>query len=428
MTQPVTLREAAERFADFYVPRFEISASGQSVANGVIRDVLQVSYNDSTTEIDSFDITVNNWDPDTRSFKYTGSEHSVMGDNPLQRLFNPGAAEFELKLGYGADLLPMMRGTTVSLEPAFPAGGAPTLTVRAVNALHQLRSRQHQDRWPNRRISRAQVKMSAVAQDIGSRSNEGGCRFALPIRISESALRREPVLDSVTQENQFDIDFLLIKARELGYVVYVDQEPVGRNDSREVLYFGPPDDRHPGVPDLQYVLKWGISLIDFTPKLSTANQVSGVEVRSWNRDSNQPIRPKVTTSAADLQRFGITTNTDLLELMQRRDTLGLPLDSCREREHVEVSEPQFTLAQAERSAAGKLTQRLQQMVEASGTTVGLPNLRAGQKVQIHGLGARFSGIYFITKTTHTLNDSGYTTKFTGHREAPLLPVVTEASP
>jgi phage protein D len=384
----------------------------------VVRDVLQVTYNDSTTEIDSFDITVNNWDPEARDFRYVGAEASVAGDNALQRLFNPGAATFELRLGYGAELVTMMRGTATSLEPSFPASGAPTLTVRTLNALHQLRSRQHRDRWPNKRLAKGEVRISKVAQDVGSRKNENGCRFALPVRISDRALRREPVLDSVTQDNQFDIDFLLVEARKLGYVVYVDQEPDG-DSMREVLYFGPPDDRHPGVPDVQYELKWGLSLVEFAPRFSTANQVSAVEIRSWNRDQNKAIRPRVTTSDADLKRFGITTNTDLLPLLARQDSFGLPLDACRAREEVEVKEPQFTLEQAERAAAGKLAERLQKLVEATGTTIGLPNLRAGQKVRIAGVGRRFSGIYFITRTTHTINESGYLTRFTAHREGPL---------
>ena len=419
MTQQITLPQASSTYADFYVPRFEISASGRALDARIVRDVLQVTYNDSTTEIDSFDITVNNWDPETRDFRYVGAETQAEGDTGLQQMFNPGAAQFELKLGYGSELATMTRGTTTTLEPTFPASGAPTLTVRVLNALHQLRSRQHRDHWPNSRVPRAQVKMSRVAHDIAVRRNENGCHFPLPIRISEGALRREPVLCSVTQENQYDIDFLLIEARKLGYVVYVDHEPAGNNQVREVLYFGPPDDQHPGVPDVRYELKWGISLIDFAPKLSAANQVSAVEVRSWDREANQPIRPRVTTSTADLRRWGITTNTDLLPLLQHRDTFGLPLDSCRAREEVEVSLPQCTLAQAERAAAGKLTERLQQMVEATGTTIGLPNLRAGQKVQIDGVGRRFNGIYFVTKTTHTINDSGYRTKFTAHREGPL---------
>ena len=37
-------------------------------------------------------------------------------------------------------------------------------------------------------------------------------------------------------------------------------------------------------------------------------------------------------------------------------------------------------------------------------------------MQIEGLGARFSGTYFVTETTHTIGDSGYTTKFNARRE------------
>ena len=84
-----------------------------------------------------------------------------------------------------------------------------------------------------------------------------------------------------------------------------------------------------------------------------------------------------------------------------------------------VNEPQFTLAQAERRAASKMTERLQKLVEANGTTIGLPQLRAGQRVVIDDVGRRFRGVYVLTKTTHTINDSGYLTKFSAYRESAL---------
>jgi phage protein D len=157
------------------------------------------------------------------------------------------------------------------------------------------------------------------------------------------------------------------------------------------------------VPDVTYELKWGVSLMDFTPKLSTANQVKSVEVRSWNRQTNQAIRKKVTLSHSDLR-----VNRDLIHLLDQQ--------GCRPREEVVVNEPMFTPQQAERRALAILSERLKQMVEATGTTVGLPNLRAGQRVRIRGVGARFSGVYFLIKTTHTINDHGYISKFTARRE------------
>ena len=48
--------------------------------------------------------------------------------------------------------------------------------------------------------------------------------------------------------------------------------------------------------------------------------------------------------------------------------------------------------------------------------VGLPDLRAGRVVTIDGVGARLYGTYFVTKTTHTIDDSGYITTFDCRRE------------
>lgn len=404
-----TLRQASQRFGGFYVPRFEITSGGSGVDPAVLRDVLQVTYNDSISEIDSFDMTLNNWDAETREFKYVGAETSVQGASARQRLFNPGAAEFELKLGYGDELQPVVRGSTTSLEPSFPASGAATLTVRALNVLHRLRTKQNRDHWPNSRVPRGQVKISRIAEDIGNRRIEG-CRFPLPIRIDQQAKAREPVLEYVAQDNQYDIDFLFLEARKIGYVVYVDQEPAGRNRTRDVLHFGPSEARHPGVPEAAYELEWGKSLIDFTPKLSTANQITAAEVRSWDREANRAIRERVTMDE-------VSVNEDLRPII--RGSGPRASDRCAAREEIITNEPQHSTQQARRRATAVLSDRLKQLVEATGTTVGLPDLRAGQNVRIAGLGARFSGRYFVTKTTHTLDSNGYRTKFTARREAPL---------
>jgi len=272
-----------------------------------------------------------------------------------------------------------------------------------LNALHKLRTKQHRDSWPNGRIKPAQMKISRIAQDIGERKIDGE-KFPLEIRTSKDAMADEPLLDYLAQDNQFDIDFLLLQARDIGYVVYIDQEKKGK-DVKEFLYFGPSDAKHPGVPRTQYELEWGKSLLDFSPKLSTANQVKSVTVKSFNRDKGKTIVEK-----AKLKDPGVGANRDLVDLL---DVAG-----CQPREEVVVNEPMYTEAQAKRRAVALLSDKLKQMVVASGTTVGLPDLRSGQQLLIWGLGARFNGTYFVTKTTHTINDSGYVTKFTARREAP----------
>src|SRR5262245_2059144 len=230
---PVTVPQASARYGGFYVPRFEIAVGGAQLDPAMLRDVTQVTYNDSTSEIDSFDLTVNNWDATSRNFKYVGGEQSVQGASAAEQIFNPGARDFELRMGYGSELSTIARGSTTSLEPTFPQGSAPTLTVRALNVLHRLRTKRYRDHWPNTRVRTATP--SRIAQDIGE-LRDGGCRrFPIPIRIDRQALQREPPLDYVAQDNQFDIDFLLLEARKIGYVVYVDQEPLGGGRSQEVL-------------------------------------------------------------------------------------------------------------------------------------------------------------------------------------------------
>jgi len=83
-----------------------------------------------------------------------------------------------------------------------------------------------------------------------------------------------------------------------------------------------------------------------------------------------------------------------------------------------VNEPVFTQEEANNRARYILLNRFRDMVTASATTVGVPDIRAGRNVIITGAGARFSGNYFVTQTTHTIGDSGYTTQFNSRREDP----------
>src|SRR3546814_13234040 len=51
------------------------------------------------------------------------------------------------------------------------------------------------------------------------------------------------------------------------------------------------------------------------------------------------------------------------------------------------------------------------MVKGTVAFVVLPKLRAGGILVLDGLGTRFSGRYFVTKTIHSLSAARYTTKF-----------------
>jgi hypothetical protein len=104
----------------------------------VLRDVVQLTYKDNIKEIDSFELTVNNWDATTRAFKYCGGETAAdlkgsTNDSLRYKLFEPCNKEVQVWMGYAGDLRQVLKGTFTTMEPNFTASGPPTLNVRAAS-------------------------------------------------------------------------------------------------------------------------------------------------------------------------------------------------------------------------------------------------------------------------------------------------------
>jgi uncharacterized protein len=393
----VTLGQESSEQTGFYVPQFQVKIEGVGLPRDVLRDVTQITYTDSIKEIDRFELTVNNYDPPTNTFKYVGSEteDSLKGGTPeslRHRLFEPCNKAVEVRMGYVGDLVLMMRGNFTTMEPNFPSGGVPTLTVRGLNVLHSLRRKQYTTGWVKKTDSEIAENI-ATLRDPETRLK----RFPIPIKTNKDEKPKEEPIALVTQNNEYDIDFLFSRARQRGYVVYIREAKDGSE-----LYFGPSQSGiTPARREVTFELEWGKSMIDFKPTLTTANQVKSVTVKGWNRRRREPISQRVSLDDRQLN-----LNSDLYKL----------LENCDPREEVVVEEPVFTPGQARRRAIDILRERQKEMVKASVTIIGLPDLRAGQRVRILGVGVRFSGTYFVTDTTHTISDSGYTTRFNARRE------------
>jgi phage protein D len=401
-----TLATESRQQHGFYVPQFEVRIEGVGLPRNVLRDVVQVTYKDNIKEIDSLELTINNWDADTRRFKYVGDETAddLKGsskDSERYRLFDPCNKTVELWMGYAGDLRLMIRATFTTLEPTFTSNAAPTLSVRGLNVLHQLRRKQYTTTWGDKRDSDIAKNIATLEdKELGKHHK----RFPLPVVINDKALSLEEPLPYVAQKNQYDIDFLLSRAMRLGYVVYVreaDPTSSSADERRQHLYFGPSDGKVPGQRDIEYRLRWGTSLTEFKPTLTTANQVKSVTVNGWDRGKKKAISVKVSLTDKEM-----AVNRDLHEL----------LNVCDPREEIVVDKPVHSEKEARKVAEAILKDRHKEMVKGAATTVGLPDLRAGRKVHIEGLGARFNGAYFVTDTTHTLDDSGYVTRFNARRE------------
>lgn len=374
---------------NFYAPGFELRIDGVGLPRGVLRDVMEVTYHDDINQIDGFELTVNNWDDTARRCKYIGSETAAQLDGTSQAsklftLFDPGGKTAELALGYVGGLQTMLRATFQTVEPSFPESGPPVLTVRGLNILQQFRKKKFSYAWTNQ-------TPSAIALNFNTLRDGSKPRLQAPWKVAtDPHAPQEDPIDYVAQKDQYNVDFLLQLARRQGYVLEV-------HEAAQQLYFGPSTQSISS----NYRLEWGKGLMSFKPSLSTANQWQSVTVRGWDRQAQKPI--SVTVDLNDPQIKKINPNLHSLIQDRQQQTVDLPV---------------FTAAEARQNARALLLARSKEIVTAHGKTVGLPALRAGTLVDIGGIGARLSGIYFVTKTTHTLGENGYTTEFDCRREDP----------
>jgi phage protein D len=362
---------------DFYVPYFEVKLRGRPLGQDVVRDILQVTYKDNIKEIDSFEITINNWDAEKLTFKYSDED-----------LFDPGR-EVELWMGYyGRDRLCLMiKGEITSLRPTFPASGPPTLAISGLNLLHRLRTEQETRAYENPPRG---ITDSEIARQIGD-------QLGVTVRTDPTAYAKEERYKYLFQHSEYPIIFLMERARRIGYDLFVEENG---NGGQSTLYFGP----SVNIRQVTYQLTYGRSLIQFQPNLTTANQVGKVTVRGWDAEKKKKIEKTVTRS--DIRTRGVGARGGQANIDK----------AFGDREEVITDQPISSPQEAETLARETLERIAKDMVKGSGSTVGLPDLRTGSVVQIDGLGKRFSGRYFVTATTHTISDSGYTTQFECRRE------------
>ena len=373
----------------FYVPRFKLKLRGSDAPRNLLADVKSVTYEDSIDKIDTFSFVLSNWDATERAFKYAGFDPALPPGGPEQvrraELLEP-SSPIELWLGYGDRLKKMLVGRITALEPDFPNAGGSTLTVRGLNELHRYKRRQHSAAWRDKTDSE-------IAREFDRQPSETRPGIGIPVRTQPRD--PEPREQFVFMHNQFDIEFLLERARRRGYTVSMEIDEQGDPYVR----FG----ASLNVSNDPIELRYGRTLMNFRPKLTTANQVGAVTVRGWDRAGRRVIE-----GTARIGDRGLAINSD-----QRA------VASAVAEVHEVVTRRPVRNAEAARALARDiLAGQLQDMVRGSGASIGHPGLRSGRRVVIAGIGPRFGGTYLLTKTTHTLDDTGYKTVFEARREEP----------
>lgn len=355
MTEPALQKERD-------APSFKVFVGGSELPAEATLDILDLKVSDYVEGAGSFTVTFNNWDSDKQEFKYVDGDLLVEG------------AEVEIQVGFVDDLRSMLKGEVTALEPEFAPGAAPTLKIHGYDLLHQFR------RGRNTR-SFVQMKDSQIAEQIAG-------ELGLRAQTDDTEITHDYVL----QSNQTDIDFLLERARRINFEVTVKDKTLNfrkaANDKDKIVS-----------------LDFGLTLTSFYPRLNTLRQVGEVVVQGWNHKTKEAITGKAQ-AGDELKKMGGKLGASI-------STDAFPKTTAV----VVVDKPVFSEGEATQIAKGKFNEMAVDFITGEGTAIGNTSLRAGEVVELNGLGKRFSGLYYITSSTHEVGPKGYRTRFTVERNA-----------
>lgn len=339
--------------SNYFAPTFQVEINSVGLAADISKYIEQIEITSERNSLDQVSLTVVNPYPDMR---WTHNEDDA-------QLFYVGNA-ITVSLGYVGEELLNFSGEITQVSANFSSGGTPTLNVEGRTRLHRLTRRRRTQTFNDR------TDKQIVEQIAGDHN--------LTPEVEETSIS----YSSVTQRNQTDLEFLLERARRINFEFRVEDR---------TLIFQPAQESQSPVA----VLEWGKSLQSFTPTLNSQGQVNQVTVRGYDPREKKEIVGQFSGNGA-----GGRSGPEVAE------------EAFGSGEDIRVDRPVSSQEEADRLAEAYYHDQASRFLTGRGTTIGLPALQAGQFVEIAGLG-QFNGIYRLTRVTHSLSSSGYTTNFSG---------------
>lgn len=356
-----------------YAPSYRIVVKGEELQHGANVDVLSVSVTDTIDRADSFTFTMRDRHPDPKRLFAGGTQLKWMDSD----LFDEGN-EVEIHMGYVDDLRLMVRGKIKAVSSNFPESGQPTLQVTGYSPFHDLQHRRR--RKPFESATDSDIAKE-IADEMGLKAEVDGTKakhlLYSPKGASYASILRE-------------------RAKRIGYEVAAKDGTV---------FF-----QKPGYlvnPSPVLTLEWGRNLRSFKPRLSAHNMVTKVRVRGSQTTQGKGKEPLVGEAKAGDERvkMGKQTGNQAAKRVYGDHTVTID-------DHDIESQ-----AEANERALADLELRAMDYIIGNGSCIGDPRIRARIVIELKGLGKRFSGNYYVTSATHTIDGGGYRTDFEVKRNA-----------
>jgi phage protein D len=320
---------------------------------------LDPTWRDATLEVKVVDsLTL----PDMALVRLADPKGDRIDSHPLQL-----GKDLEIKVGATGDRATtrIFKGQIAAVEPEFTANGC-IISIRAYDKAHTL----------NRERKTRTFQQMSAADMVRKIAQEAG--------LAAKVTATHVVHEFFQQSNETDWDFAWRLALMHDYEVVVDDAS---------LEFRPANSGGSAA----VALKWQESLISFRPRMSGVQQPKTVNVRAWDPKAKQLVTGSAssgqTSSAAGVTRASVSND------------LGGGTTAVTDRVAANNGE-------ANAIAKSTLDRLSDAFYEADGVAFGTPKLKAGCKVQVSGVGQKFSGTFTVTSSTHSYRGTtGYQTSF-----------------
>ncbi len=189
------------------------------------------------------------------------------------------------------------------------------------------------------------------------------------------------------QNNQSNYEFLISRAGLLDYEIYAEDKKIYFVKSRSK--------KSPQLSDLTYRKDFE----SLNLELRSLTRGSTVEVRGWDAKDKKEVTGKAKKGDEVTKMGGKESGFELISKAVGESPIAISAESLMD------------LSEAKNIAAAAYNSLLREFITGEGKCYGNPLLRAGKTVKLLGIDERFSGIYYIVASTHTINVNGYTTIF-----------------
>lgn len=353
-----------------YVPRFVITVGGKVLEHGFTVDVQSVSVTDNCNDADNFTFSLRDRYPDPDRARFpAGGSLEWMDSGLLEE-----GKEVEIEYGWRGGVTRKFVGLITTVSPSFPESGVPAIQIQGRSLYDRLNKQCSNKAFKSKKDSEIAAEIAALPE-IGLTSKTDPTTAEHPLLSSESG----------TYAN-----ILRRRADRIGFELVVKESTLYFQQPRYLAGMGP-----------VLTLEWGKSLKSFSPTLSTYRKATHVTVRA-SQTSYARGKDALEGSVGpgdEGAKMGKETASEITQRISGKNEIFLD-------DHSAVSQDEAKQMAKARLEAGSLD-----FISGSGACNGNPLLMARTVIELKGLGKRFSGTYYVTSATHTIDGSGYRTTF-----------------